>query len=304
MTLIYLFIIAIAYVLYNFYNKHFDFYSQILNNAKIPDYTRWILSDKYVSKKYAELFGFKVSKTYQLVKYPKELKFNLDNCVIKPTDLCDSAGVYIIKDGINLNTKQKINPSKIINELVTLRSSIFNEYYMYDKMYDGLVPYTGYIVEELLLDDNRDVPSDYKCYVFGGKLYCIAVTFNRKKNDDVQTFNSVWFDRQWKPYKWRMIKEGYLYKNLDKPKCFDKLLELVENMGKVLKRHCRIDVYIINDEVYFGEFTFFTGAILHTFYCNMLLGLAWLSNPDDYSYEDKKLKKLVPEFYNTPLLNN
>ena len=46
-------------------------------------------------------------------------------------------------------------------------------------MYNGLIPYNGYIVEELLLD-NDNIPSDYKCYVFGGKLYFTAVTYNEK----------------------------------------------------------------------------------------------------------------------------
>ena len=97
-----------------------------------------------------------------------------------------------------------------------------------------------------------------------------------------------------------MIKKGYLYKELTKPKCFDKLVNLLENMGKILKRHCRIDIYIIKNEIYFGEFTFFCGASLHTFISNLKLGLIWLKNKDNYNYQDKNLKKLVPKFYNYP----
>ncbi len=260
------------------------------------------MSDKYVSKEYAKINGFKVAKTYQIAKYPNQINFSNKNYVIKPLDLCDSHGVFLIKNNINIKTGEKVDKNKIINQLYTIRSKIFNEYYMHDSMYDGLIPYSGYIVEELLLDNDNNIPSDYKCYVFGGKLYFTAVTFNRKTKNKIQTFNSVWFNRDWKPMKYNMIKKGYKYQNLEMPKEYNKMVKLVEQMGKTLKRHCRIDVYLINGEVYLGEYTFFCGAILHSFYCNLILGYLWLTNPDDYSSYDKKIDKLIPSFYNLPNL--
>jgi hypothetical protein len=71
-------------------------------------------------------------------------------------------------------------------------------------------------------------------------------------------------------------------------------------MGRILKRHCRIDVYLIDGDVYLGEFTFFCGAKLHTLYCNYKLGKIWKNNPDIYNQHDKKLIDLVPRFYNIP----
>ena len=119
------------------------------------------------------------------------------------------------------------------------------------------------------------------------------------KNDkDTQTFDSVWFDRNWSAIKTKMIKENYKYQQLDKPKGYEKMVKLVEDMGKKLQRHCRIDVYLIDGEVYFGEFTFFCGAILHTFICNLILGFIWLNNKDNYNYVDDKLYILTPKFYN------
>lgn len=283
----------------NYYNKNIEFYAQILNKRKIQDYTRWILSDKYIAKEYAKLHGFKTAKTYQLIEYPQQINFEKLkhlNYVIKPCDLCDSKGVYLIKDNINLKTNKKVIPKQIINELLSIRSNIFMEYYMHDEMYNGLVPYTGYIVEELLLD-NGEIPYDFKCYVFNKKIHYIAVTYNRKVINGEQTFNSVWFNREWKPIKWKMIKKGYKYQKLPKPKGYEKMINIVEKMAEKLDRHCRIDIYMINGDVYLGEFTFFTGAILHSFYCNMKLGLLWNKYPDNYNYQDKELLKLVPNFY-------
>ena len=257
------------------------------------------MSDKYVGKQYAHYLGYNKKKTYQIVKYPHLINFNTlpRNFVIKPLDLCDSDGVYLIRNNINIKTNKLYDKKNIVKELQFLRSNIFNEHYMHEKMYNGLVPYTGYIVEELLLDCG-EIPYDYKCYVFGGKLYYIAVTYNRQKVNDLQTFDSVWFNRQWIPIKNTMIKKGYKYTNLKKPGCFDKMVELVESAGKKLKRHVRLDIYIINNKIYFGEFTFFCGAILHSFYCNLRLGILWLQNIDNYDIHDLKIKELIPNYYN------
>ena len=56
-----------------------------------------------------------------------------------------------------------------------------------------------------------------------------------------------------------MIKNGYKYK-IKKPKGYDKMLEIVENVSKKLNRHCNI--YLINGDVYFGGLHFYR-RILH-----------------------------------------
>ena len=301
MYLLFFFIIIFLILIkINWYYTNFEYYGLIIKNSYTPDFTRWILSDKYIAKQYAQLNGFNIPETYQLVRYPKQIKFNQSNCVIKPVDLCDSTGVFIIKNNINLLTNKKVVSQDIIQELTNLRSSIQNEYYMHEYMFQGLVPFTGYIVEELLLDEEGNIPYDYKCYVFGGKVFYIAVTYNRKIKEGKQTFNSVWFNREWEPVKTKMIKKGYQYRNLPKPENFETALKLVEDMGRKLKRHCRIDIYIMKNKVYLGEFTFFCGAKLHTFLCNYKLGKIWLDNPDNYQYEDGRIRELVPKFYNLP----
>lgn len=292
--------IVIFILLLIFYYKYIEYYSQIVNKSYIKDFTRWILCDKFVAKEYAKLNGFKIAKTYQLEKYPCNLIFNKKNFVVKPVDLCDSGGVYLFKDNINIKDNSKLDKDKIIKELYFLRSNIGNEYYMHNKMYNGLIPFNGYIIEELLLDENNNIPTDYKCYVFNGKIFFIALTYNRKTKNNKQYFNSVWFDRNWIAIKIPMINKGYKYKQLKKPKGLNKLIYLVEKISKKLKRHCRIDVYLINGDVYFSEFTFFSGAFLHTYYCNLKLGLLWIKYKDNYNHFDSNILKLIPQNYNMP----
>ena len=177
-----------------------DYWYRICFSSIKKDYYKWILSDKYIAKKYViKYLGFYIPKTYQLVKNPEDINFNKLklNYVIKPTDLCDSVGVYLIKNNINQINGKKVNPKKIIKELNNLRKTVDEKYYMYFRMYNGKIPFKGYIIEELLLD-NEKIPSDYKCYTFGGKIYFIAITYDRKKINNKTTYKTVWMTRDWK----------------------------------------------------------------------------------------------------------
>ena len=295
-----------------------DYWEQILENRKKIDYIKCILCDKYIAKQFANYIGFKTAKTIQIVKNPSEINFNLlktkfkNSYVIKPTDLCDSKGIFLMNNNINLITNKKISYNEIIKELENIRNQIHQEYYMHELMFDYKIPFKGLIVEELLLDKNNNPPSDYKCYVFNGRIFLIANTYNRKItynnniNEYEQKFNSIWMTRSGNPIPFPMIKKNYKFTNkIEKPRGFNKMIHLVEKASSILQRHCRIDVYLINGEVYFGEFTFFSGAFLHTKFANILLGIKWLLNPDnkDNISNDKKIKEtiknFIPSFYNT-----
>ena len=303
-------IIILFYLILSFLNYN-DYYQRIMKNRLVRDYTKWILSDKYIAKKYAEHYGFNVPETFQLVKYPKQIDFNSlkkrGNYVIKPTDLCDSYGIYLVKNNKNLKTNQPIQEQDVINQLYKIRSTIYTEYHMHDEMYNGRVPFTGYIVEELLLNQKGEVPDDYKCYTFNGRIYYIANTYNRRVVDEEQLFDCCWYNRDLEPIKTPMTKKNYKYnkeklaRTQKEKETFNKMISLVENVSSKLKRHCRIDVYIIKEQIYLGEFTFFTGAQLHTNYCNYKLGRLWSKYPDDNSFTDPVLPSLVPEDYYNPI---
>ena len=272
-----------------------DYWNMICNNSNIPDLTKWYLSDKYIAKNFARKNGFNVSKIYQYVKYPHQFKNINENYVIKPVDLCDSGGVYLMKNGINLLDNKKYSFKDIQKNLVKLRSEIEQEYYMHNNMFENKIPNTGYIMEELLLDKGN-IPSDYKCYTFNGKIWFIVCTYNRYFDGKKQNFNSVWMTREWKPIPLKMIKKGYKYKKLQKPIGLDNMIKKVENLSQILDRHCRIDVYLIKGKVYLGEFTFFTGAMLHSKICNNILGLIWLLNPD-VKKNNINFKEILPIEY-------
>ena len=54
-------------------------------------------------------------------------------------------------------------------------------------------------------------------------------------------------------------KKTPVEKVVEKPKCLDKLLSLSSKLSKGFK-FVRVDLYLVNDEIYFGELTFHPGA--------------------------------------------
>ena len=278
-----------------------NYWDLIWENSKQKDFVKWILCDKYIAKKFAQQNGFKIAKLYQYAKFPHQLiEPNSIPYVIKPVDLCNSGGVFLMKNGINLIDNKKYNFKDIQKNLSKLRSKIGQEYYMTTYMYNNMVPDTGYIIEELLLQENK-LLEDYKCYVYQGKVWFIARTYNRIMVNGLQHFDSVWMTRDWKPIPFSMIKKSYKYHKLDKPIGLDNMIKKVENISLKINRHCRIDVYLKEGETYFGEFTFFGGAFLHTKICNTILGLLWKIYPDNINKNKDKLKKelikLIPKEY-------
>ena len=291
LLLIIVFLIFVYYFLESdWYHFNLEYWNKIYYSSFEEDYIKWYLSDKYNAKVFAQKNGFNVPKTYQLCDNIKEIDIPIskskcisksNNYVIKPRDLCNSHGVYIIKDRINLMTNKKIRIKEIRKELVKCRAQVSQRFYLNNNMYkDKRIYSSGYIVEELLLNKDGTLPCDYKFYVFNGKVKFIVKTFNRNVENGEQTFNSTWYTRSWIPIPFKMIKNGYKFTYHNKPYSLDKAIKLVEDVSIKMGRHCRIDVYIIEDKVYLGEFTFYGGAFLHTKICNLMLGLCWKIIPD------------------------
>lgn len=105
------------------------------------------------------------------------------------------------------------------------------------------------ICEQLLKGEDGSVPTDYKVFCFNGKARFIKLDLARYSNHQ-----RVFYDLTWEKYElgWGKIADA----NLPKPKLLDKMIELSEKLAKPLPQ-ARIDWYISNNNLYFGEITFF-----------------------------------------------
>ncbi len=113
------------------------------------------------------------------------------------------------------------------------------------------------VVEELLLDENGNVPKDYKFHVFAGKVEMIQVDTNR-----FETHKRIFYSPNWEelPFNWVPVDEHDRpkYPKADpqpKPDVLETMIQLAEKLAEDFP-YVRVDFYYTGGKIYFGELTF------------------------------------------------
>lgn len=126
------------------------------------------------------------------------------------------------------------------------------DYYSFGRewCYKNLTP--RLIIEELLIDKNGNLPLDYKFFCFNGVIRFLQVDFDRfskhTRNLYDSNLNIIKCQCHFPPYAAR----------INPPKNFDHLKNVASNLSKGLD-FIRVDLYSINNKVYFGELTCYPG---------------------------------------------
>ena len=113
------------------------------------------------------------------------------------------------------------------------------------------------IAEELLDASTQPCGSsslvDYKIWVFDGKPLFTWCTWNREKyHANVALYDMDWiFHPEWSVWTNHYVRPT---EQMPKPKCFDKLMEIAGKLGEG-QPVSRVDLYVIDDKIYFGEVT-------------------------------------------------
>ena len=218
-------------------------------NDRTPLHT--ICADKYRVREYVKE---KIGEKY-LIPLVLETKNVNDICeknmpdypVIVKTNH-DSGGGYIIKD------KTKADYKYIRKEL---KKRLRKNYYWGNKEWEYKNIEKRIIVEKLLKDKSgNDLLNDYKIYCFNGEPVYIQTLFDRDTG-----VKETWYDLNWK-------KQNFCYfskekKEVQKPNSLDKMIKSSKKLSKDFK-YIRVDLYDVNNQVYFGELTF------HPFSGNMM----------------------------------
>ncbi len=122
----------------------------------------------------------------------------------------------------------------------------------FEMNYRGIRP--RIIAEQMLCPPKGEELRDYKVFVFDGKAKIIQVDIDR---DTYHRRNLYGRDWSYLPY-----GIGYpIASDVDikKPDCLDNLIVLAETVGSGF-RHVRVDFYIVDGRIYFGEMTFSHGS--------------------------------------------
>lgn len=225
--------------------------NEIINWMKLNyDTANWTrLADKYLVRDYVrERIGEDaLPLLYGVYKNAKEIDFSQlpSKFVLKTNHGCGT--VLLVRDKSQLNiTETQIKLNTWIKENFGYKT--IEPHYLKIK--------TVIIAEEYLENDIEQSTSlvDYKVFCLSGKAYCILVCTNRVMGKHADL---TFYDMDWN------LKEDMQAGNhandsiciMEKPKCLQTLKEYAEKLAKGHPQ-VRVDFYIVNNKVYFGEMTF------------------------------------------------
>lgn len=223
-------------------------YNEKLQWLKINDhnllYTKMV--DKLLVKDLVEkkIGGKHVIKTLGVWETPESIDWNTlpDKFVLKTTQGGGNVGVVVCKN------KQKFDKHAAIN---SLRKGLSLDLYKKSREwpYKNVKPMV--FAEEYMEDEFGEL-RDYKFFCFNGKVKMLFVATDRQKREE-PFFN--FFDENYTPLN---LKQGHPVNTIipEKPKGYEKMVEIAEKLSEGIP-HVRIDLYIINGDVYFGEYTFY-----------------------------------------------
>lgn len=207
----------------------------------VRDYVSNTIGENYLIPLILDTHDYKEIVPENLPDYPFIIKAN------------HTAGTnHIIKD------KSKVNWKCVQTDCrwwLNLNYSYFEKEWQYDQIQPRIV------VEKLLVDSKGQVPSDYKLFYINGKFEFLQLDIGRFTNHRRNMYDENW---SLLPFTYSTLGPNgeSLVKNggpVERPKHFEKLIELGEKLAEPFP-FVRVDFYILNEEIYFGELTFHTGG--------------------------------------------
>lgn len=202
-----------------------------------------LCTDKYAVKSYIEskqIKGLSIAKLYGVYDSVEQIDFDeLPECfVFKATHSCDC--------NIPCENKQELNIYEAKKQMSDWLKEDYSTYA--GEFHYGLVK-PRIICEEYLKDENVQDLIDYKFHCFCGKADSVLLCTERSTGLKLN-----YLDMDYKPLYYEV--ESIRGTNIPlKPKCFDKMKEIAEELSKPFP-FVRVDLYLINGDIYFGELTF------------------------------------------------
>lgn len=217
-------------------------------NMRDPLWTK--LVDKYEVKKYV---GNIIGEEYiipNLGIYEKFEEINFESLprqfVLKCTH--DSGGLIICKDKENLNFEEAEKK---------IKRSLGKNYFYWGREW----PYKDVkprIICEKYISDSNSLPDDYKVVCFNGKAKLIQIHRGRYENHTQDIYDVEWNKTD--------ISQDNMISNIEfnKPKELNLMIELSEKLSRGIPQ-VRVDWFIVQNKLYFGEITFFDGSGMYPF---------------------------------------
>lgn len=209
------------------------------NNNLANQYVDKLTSRDLIEKKIGSKYLNKLIGTYNSFD---EINFKQlpNDYVLKATH--DSGSVLIVKNNkIDLQTIDKIKCNLDVNYAD----------YSQEWVYDNIKP--KIIIEKFLKSDDGKDLKDYKVFCFHGEAKLIQIDVDR-----FEEHKRDFYDLNWNKLDLE-IKFSSSNQVCEKPDLLEEMIELSNILSSEFK-HVRVDWYISNEKLIFGELTFFHGG--------------------------------------------
>lgn len=166
----------------------------------------------------------------------------------------DSHGLVICKDKVMFD--KKIAKKKISH---CLRKNFY--WLGREWPYQNVIP--RIIAEEYIEEKETKELRDYKFFVFNGKVKCFKIDYNR-----FTSHGSCYFDVEGNqlPFSEKLFNKE-LTTNLRIPDNLHKMIEIAEKLAADMP-FVRVDLYNVDGQILFGEFTFYPASGFGSFTSN------------------------------------
>lgn len=215
-------------------------------NIHKPEFTMMV--DKYEAKKYvASIIGEDhIIPTIGVWDSADAIDFSLlpNQFVLKCTH--DSGRVIICKD-------KRFFDSRWARKRLT--NTLKTDYYKRSREFPYKNVRHRVIAEKYMEDENRNDLIDYKFFCFNGTARYCQVIQGRSGKETID-----FYDREWTHQEFVGLTPhvGFSPTPLLKPEAFPEMLRIADTLAsKIDSPFVRIDQYVINGHVYFGEITFY-----------------------------------------------
>ena len=224
------------------------------------------LADKYAVRKYVEDRVGKDVLIPLIGKWDSVDEIDWETLPKKFVMKCNngSGDVVVCKDKSKLDIEATKNHfRKCLNEKLSVLSG--------EPHYAKIKPCI--IAEELLDASTQPCNStsliDYKIWVFDGNPLFTWCTWNREMyHANVALYDMDWnFHPEWSVWTSHYIKPD---QHVPKPDCFGQLMDAAGKLGKG-QPVARVDMYVVNNKVYFGEITMTSQGGYQDFYTQEFL---------------------------------
>lgn len=220
------------------YNRK-DEYTTLVDKYAVKSYVGKIIGEEYIIPTLGVWDSF---DEIDFDKLPNQF-------VLKCTH--DSGGLVICKDKSSLDyakAKKKIN--KCLNT---------NFYYLSREWpYKNVKPriIAEQYMEEEINGEKTGELKDYKLYCFNGKEKFMMVAYDRFSSEKTKV---IYYDRDYKKIDLSCWGHEIGTGDIEKPEKYETMVSLAEKLSKDIPQ-VRIDFYVVNNNIYFGEITLYDGG--------------------------------------------